>query len=132
MLTTIICIIALIIFGYLEYCTTKKCEINCLTLILATLAATGVLICVLLCAFTPYNGDYSSQEAMENEYVILTAKIDNGYYNDNALLTYDLVNDVREYNNNVISMQRTINSPWTSWFGRSWMRDLKTIDFPKA
>lgn len=131
MLITIISVICLLVFGYLEFKVDRVWEINPLTMIGCAVSATAVLICILLCIFTGYSVN-DTQEKMENDYATLVAKIDDGYYTDNALLTYDLVGDVKEYNATVISMQRTINSPWTNWFGRSWMRDLKTIDFPKT
>lgn len=47
-------------------------------------------------------------------------------------LTAELVHDVDEYNKLVISMRDTYNSEWTSWFGRSWMADLTTVEFPEG
>lgn len=98
-----------------------------------TFTGIGVLLAIILFFIylvnltTAFN---ENKDQMDQDYVILTQKIESDYWYGNPLLTTDLVNDVQEYNRLVKSMKDTYSSPWTSWFGRAWMMELNTIEIP--
>ena len=47
---------------------------------------------------------------------------------DSNIRTQDAMDKERA----LLEMRNTYNSEWTSWFGRSWMADLTTIEFPEG
>lgn len=101
-------------------------------LLLAVICAVGLIVCGAMCACTPFDNDVRTQDAMDKERMLLELRINDDYWRKDARLTAELVHDVDEYNELVISMRDTYNSEWTSWFGRSWMADLATVEFPEG
>lgn len=99
---------------------------------IAVCCAIGLIVCGAMCACTPFDSDLRTQDAMDKERMLLELRIDDDYWRKDARLTAELVHDVDEYNELVISMRKTYNSEWTSWFGRSWMADLTTVEFPEG
>lgn len=101
-------------------------------LLIAVCCAVGLIVCGAMCACTPFDSDLRTQDAMDKERMLLELRIDDDYWRKDARLTAELVHDVDEYNELVISMRKTYNSEWTSWFGRYWMADLTTVEFPEG
>ena len=131
MLTTILFVIVFIISASLCY-KFRNHDISMALLLLAVICAVGLIVCGAMCACTPYDSDLRTQDAMDKERMLLELRIDDDYWRKDARLTAELVHDVDEYNELVISMRKTYNSEWTSWFGRSWMADLATVEFPEG
>lgn len=131
MLTTILFIILFIISASLCYKFRNR-DISMAFLLIAVYCAIGLIVCGAMCACTPYDSDLRTQDAMDKERMLLELHIDDDYWRKDARLTAELVHDVDEYNELVISMRKTYNSEWTSWFGRSWMADLTTVEFPEG
>lgn len=131
MLTTILFIVVFIISASLCYKFRNR-DISMALFLLAVICAVGLIVCGAMCACTPYDSDLRTQDAMDKERMLLELRIDDDYWRKDARLTAELVHDVDEYNELVISMRKTYNSEWTSWFGRSWMADLTTVEFPEG
>ena len=131
MLITILFVIVFIISASLCY-KFRNHDVSMALLLLAVICAVGLIVCGAMCACTPYDSDLHTQDAMDKERMLLELRIDDDYWRKDARLTAELVHDVDEYNELVISMRKTYNSEWTSWFGRSWMADLTTVEFPEG
>lgn len=131
MLITILFIIVFIISASLCY-KFRNHDVSMALLLLAVICAVGLIVCGAMCACTPYDSDLRTQDAMDKERMLLELRINDDYWRKDARLTAELVHDVDEYNKLVISMRKTYNSEWTSWFGRSWMADLATVEFPEG
>lgn len=131
MLTTILFIVVFIISASLCYKFRNR-DISMAFLLIAVCCAAGLIVCGAMCACTPFDSDLRTQDAMDKERMLLELRIDDDYWRKDARLTAELVHDVDEYNELVISMRKTYNSEWTSWFGRSWMADLTTVEFPEG
>ena len=131
MLITILFVIVFIISASLCY-KFRNHDISMALLLLAVICAVGLIVCGAMCACTPYDSDLRTQDAMDKERMLLELRIDDDYWRKDARLTAELVHDVDEYNELVISMRKTYNSEWTFWFGRSWMADLATVEFPEG
>lgn len=131
MLTTILFIVVFIISASLGYKFRNR-DISMAFLLIAVCCAIGLIVCGAMCACTPYDSGLRTQDAMDKERMLLELRIDDDYWRKDARLTAELVHDVDEYNELVISMRKTYNSEWTSWFGRSWMADLATVEFPEG
>lgn len=131
MLITILFIIVFIISASLCY-KFRNHDVSMALLLLAVICAVGLIVCGAMCACTPYDSDLRTQDAIDKERMLLELRIDDDYWRKDARLTAELVHDVDEYNELVISMRKTYNSEWTSWFGRSWMADLATVEFPEG
>ena len=131
MLITILFVIVFIISASLGY-KFRNHDVSMALLLLAVICAVGLIVCGAMCACTPYDSDLRTQDAMDKERMLLELRINDDYWRKDARLTAELVHDVDEYNELVISMRKTYNSEWTSWFGRSWMADLATVEFPEG
>lgn len=131
MLTTILFIVVFIISASLCYKFRNR-DISMAFLLIAVCCAIGLIVCGAMCACTPYDSDLRTQDAMDKERMLLELRIDDDYWRKDARLTAELVHDVDEYNELVISMRKTYNSEWTSWFGRFWMADLAIVEFPEG
>lgn len=131
MLITILFVIVFIISASLCY-KFRNHDISMALLLLAVICAVGLIVCGAMCACTPFDTDVRTQDAMDKERMLLELRINDDYWRKDARLTAELVHDVDEYNDLVISMRDTYNSEWTSWFGRSWMADLTTVEFPEG
>lgn len=131
MLTTILFIVVFIISASLCYKFRNR-DISMVFLLIAVCCAISLIVCGAMCACTPFDSDLRTQDAMDKERMLLELRIDDDYWRKDARLTAELVHDVDEYNELVISMRKTYNSEWTSWFGRSWMADLTTVEFPEG
>lgn len=131
MLITILFVIVFIVSASLCY-KFRNHDISMALLLLAVICAVGLIVCGAMCACTPYDNDVRTQDAMDKERMLLELRINDDYWRKDARLTAELVHDVDEYNELVISMRDTYNSEWTSWFGRSWMADLTTVEFPEG
>lgn len=131
MLITILFVIVFIISASLCY-KFRNHDVSMALLLLAVICAVGLIVCGAMCACTPYDSDLRTQDAMDKERMLLELRINDDYWRKDARLTAELVHDVDEYNELVISMRKTYNSEWTSWFGRSWMADLTTVEFPEG
>lgn len=94
---------------------------------LAILLAIMLFFFGIICLATCFN---ESKEDMDQQYAVLTEKIEADYWYGNPILTTDLVNDIQEYNKLVKSMKNTYSNPWTSWFGRAWMMELQSVPIP--
>lgn len=131
MLTTILFVVVFIISASL--CDKfRNRDIFMAFLLIAVCCAGGLIVCGAMCACTPFDSDLRTQDAMDKERMLLELRIDDDYWRKDARLTAELVHDVDEYNELVISMRKTYNNEWTSWFGRSWMADLTTVEFPEG
>ena len=131
MLITILFVIVFIISASLCY-KFRNHDVSIALLLLAVICAVGLIVCGAMCACTPFDNDVRTQDAMDKERMLLELRINDDYWRKDARLTAELVHDVDEYNKLVISMRDTYNSEWTSWFGRSWMADLATVEFPEG
>lgn len=131
MLITILFVIVFIISASLCY-KFRNHDVSMALLLLAVICAVGLIVCGAMCACTPFDNDVRTQDAMDKERMLLELRINDDYWRKDARLTAELVHDVDEYNDLVISMRDTYNSEWTSWFGRSWMADLTTVEFPEG
>ena len=131
MLITILFVIVFIISASLCY-KFQNHDFSMALLLLAVICAVGLIVCGAMCACTPFDNDVRTQDAMDKERMLLELRINDDYWRKDARLTAELVHDVDEYNELVISMRDTYNSEWTSWFGRSWMADLTTVEFPEG
>lgn len=131
MLITILFVIVFIVSASLCY-KFRNHDISMALLLLAVICAVGLIVCGAMCACTPFDNDVRTQDAMDKERMLLELRINDDYWRKDARLTAELVHDVDEYNKLVISMRDTYNSEWTSWFGRSWMADLTTVEFPEG
>lgn len=131
MLITILFVIVFIVSASLCY-KFRNHDISMALLLLAVICAVGLIVCGAMCACTPFDTDVRTQDAMDKERMLLELRINDDYWRKDARLTAELVHDVDEYNELVISMRDTYNSEWTSWFGRSWMADLATVEFPEG
>lgn len=131
MLITILFVIVFIVSASLCY-KFRNHDISMALLLLAVICAVGLIVCGAMCACTPFDTDVRTQDAMDKERMLLELRINDDYWRKDARLTAELVHDVDEYNELVISMRKTYNSEWTSWFGRSWMADLATVEFPEG
>lgn len=131
MLITILFVIVFIISASLCY-KFRNHDVSMALLLLAVICAVGLIVCGAMCACTPFDNDVRTQDAMDKERMLLELRINDDYWRKDARLTAELVHDVDEYNELVISMRDTYNSEWTSWFGRSWMADLTTVEFPEG
>ena len=131
MLITILFVIVFIVSASLCY-KFRNHDISMALLLLAVICAVGLIVCGAMCACTPFDSDLRTQDAMDKERALLELRINDDYWRKDARLTAELVHDVDEYNELVISMRDTYNSEWTSWFGRSWMADLTTVEFPEG
>lgn len=131
MLTTILFIIVFIISAYLCHKFENR-DISMAFFLIAVCCAIGLIVCGAMCACTPFDSDLRTQDAMDKERALLELRINDEYWRKDARLTSELVHDVDEYNELVISMRNTYNNEWTSWFGRSWMADLTTVEFPEG
>lgn len=131
MLITILFVIVFILSASLCY-KFRNHDVSMVLLLLAVICAVGLIVCGAMCACTPYDSDLRTQDAMDKERMLLELRIDDDYWRKDARLTAELVHDVDEYNELVISMRKTYNSEWTSWFGRFWMADLTTVEFPEG
>lgn len=131
MLITVLFVIVFIISASLCY-KFRNHDVSMALLLLAVICAVGLIVCGAMCACTPFDTDVRTQDAMDKERMLLELRINDDYWRKDARLTAELVHDVDEYNELVISMRDTYNSEWTSWFGRSWMADLATVEFPEG
>lgn len=131
MLITVLFVIVFIISASLCY-KFRNHDVSMALLLLAVICAVGLIVCGAMCACTPFDTDVRTQDAMDKERMLLELRINDDYWRKDARLTAELVHDVDEYNDLVISMRDTYNSEWTSWFGRSWMADLTTVEFPEG
>lgn len=131
MLITILFVIVFIVSASLCY-KFRNHDISMALLLLAVICAVGLIVYGAMCACTPFDTDVRTQDAMDKERMLLELRINDDYWRKDARLTAELVHDVDEYNELVISMRDTYNSEWTSWFGRSWMADLTTVEFPEG
>ena len=131
MLITILFVIVFIISASLCY-KFRNHDFSLILLLIAVCCAVGLIVCGAMCACTPFDTDIRTQDAMDKERALLELRINDDYWRKDARLTAELVHDVDEYNELVISMRDTYNSEWTSWFGRSWMADLATVEFPEG
>lgn len=131
MLITVLFVIVFIISASLCY-KFRNHDVSMALLLLAVICAVGLIVCGAMCACTPFDDDVRTQDAMDKERMLLELRINDDYWRKDARLTAELVHDVDEYNELVISMRDTYNSEWTSWFGRSWMADLTTVEFPEG
>lgn len=131
MLITVLFVIVFIISASLCY-KFRNHDVSMALLLLAVICAVGLIVCGAMCACTPFDDDVRTQDAMDKERMLLELRINDDYWRKDARLTAELVHDVDEYNDLVISMRDTYNSEWTSWFGRSWMADLTTVEFPEG
>lgn len=131
MLITILFVIVFIVSASLCY-KFRNHDISMALLLLAVICVVGLIVCGAMCACTPFDTDVRTQDAMDKERMLLELRINDDYWRKDARLTAELVHDVDEYNELVISMRDTYNSEWTSWFGRSWMADLATVEFPEG
>lgn len=131
MLITVLFVIVFIISASLCY-KFRNHDVSMALLLLAVICAVGLIVCGAMCACTPFDDDVRTQDAMDKERMLLELRINDDYWRKDARLTAELVHDVDEYNKLVISMRDTYNSEWTSWFGRSWMADLATVEFPEG
>lgn len=131
MLTTILFVIGFIISASLCY-KFQNHDFSLILLLIAVCCAVGLIVCGAMCACTPFDSDLRTQDAMDKERALLELRINDDYWRKDARLTAELVHDVDEYNELVISMRDTYNSEWTSWFGRSWIADLATVEFPEG
>ncbi len=131
MLTTILFIMVFIVNASLCYKFRNR-DVSMLLLLIAVICAVGLIVCGAMCACTPFDDDVHTPDAMEKERALLELRINDDYWYQDARLTAELVHDVDEYNELVITMRDTYNSEWTSWFGRSWMADLTTVEFPEG
>lgn len=131
MLITILFVIVFIISASLCY-KFRNHDVSMALLLFAVICAVGLIVCGAMCACTPFDNDVRTQDAMDKERMLLELRINDDYWRKDARLTAELVHDVDEYNELVINMRDTYNSEWTSWFGRSWMADLATVEFPEG
>lgn len=132
MITTILFVIVFIISAYLCHKFRNNDSVSMIFLILTILCVVGLIVCGALCACTPFDSNVCTQEAMDKERMLLELRVNDDYWRKDARLTAELVHDIDEYNELVIGMRNTYNSEWTSWFGRSWMADLATVEFPEG
>lgn len=131
MLITILFVIVFIISASLCHKFENR-DISMAFFLIAVCCAIGLTVCGAMCACTPFDSDLRTQDAMDKERALLELRINDEYWRKDARLTSELVHDVDEYNELVISMRDTYNSEWTSWFGRSWMADLAIVEFPEG
>lgn len=131
MLITILFVIVFIISASLCHKFENR-DISMAFLLIAVCCAIGLTVCGAMCACTPFDSDLRTQDAMDKERALLELRINDEYWRKDARLTSELVHDVDEYNELVISMRDTYNNEWTSWFGRSWMADLAIVEFPEG
>ena len=132
MITTILFVIVLIISACLCHKFRNNDGVSMIFLTLTIFCIVGLIVCGALCSCTPFDSDICTQEAMDKERALLELRINDDYWRKDARLTAELVHDVDEYNELVISMRSTYNNEWTSWFGRSWMADLTTVELPEG
>lgn len=132
MITTILFVVVFIISACLCHKFRNNDGASMIFLTLTIFCIVGLIVCGALCACTPYDANLRTQEAMDKERALLELRINDDYWRKDARLTAELVHDVDEYNELVIEMRNTYNNEWTSWFGRSWMADLTTIEFPEG
>ena len=132
MITTILFVIVLIISVCLCHKFRNNDGASMIFLTLTVFCIVGLIVCGALCSCTPFDSDVRTKEAVDKERALLELRINDDYWRKDARLTAELVHDVDKYNELVIEMRNTYNSEWTSWFGRSWMADLTTIEFPKG
>ena len=131
MITTILFVIVLIISACLCHKFSNNDGVSMFFLMLTVFCIVGLIVCGALCACTPYDSNIRTKEAMDKERALLELRVNDDYWRKDARLTAELVHDVDEYNELVIEMRNTYNNEWTSWFGRSWMADLTTVEFPE-
>ena len=131
MITTILFVIVLIISACLCHKFSNNDGVSMFFLMLAVFCIVGLIVCGALCACTPYDANIRTKEAMDKERALLELRVNDDYWRKDARLTAELVHDVDEYNELVVEMRNTYNNEWTSWFGRSWMADLTTVEFPE-
>ena len=132
MITTILFVVVFIISACLCHKFRNNDGASMIFLTLTIFCIVGLIVCGALCSCTPFDPDVRTKEAMDKERALLELRVNDDYWRKDARLTAELVHDIDEYNELVIEMRNTYNSEWTSWFGRSWMADLTTIEFPEG
>lgn len=132
MIITILFVVVFIISACLCHKFRNNDGASMIFLTLTIFCVVGLIVCGALCSCTPFDSDVRTKEAMDKERALLELRVNDDYWRKDARLTAELVHDIDEYNELVIEMRNTYNSEWTSWFGRSWMADLTTIEFPEG
>ena len=69
------------------------------------------------------NNKMSDQVYVENEY-----KMADQYSDDFYLSRKGIFDDINEWNNSVIKIQKNNKSGWANWFIPNWVDDLKVFD----
>lgn len=132
----ILCVAVIIVlafvFNEIDKKQKKYCSIwEALSTICIISGAVGIM-CLVGGGLCNHYASYTSYLTLQEEYQSLVYKADafnQGLADDLGLNNNSLLNEIKDYNKQVISLHRNSSSPWLGIFYNSKVKELETIDY---
>ena len=132
MLTMICLVVGLIVCGIIAACCLNSYRDGaCLFgVIFGGLDIIGIIVLVLLTIeiIVVHVNPEGQLAAYQTEKAMLEYRLDQKeYLNDNNVGMTELMEDITEYNSNLIKAQHGLQSPWINWFYADYANELTPI-----
>lgn len=132
MLTMICLIVGLIVCGIIAACCLNSYRDGAFLfgVIFGGLDIIGIIVLVLLTIeiIVVHVNPEGQLAAYQTEKAMLEYRLDQKeYLNDNNVGMTELMEDITEYNSNLIEAQHGLQSPWVNWFYADYVNELTPI-----
>lgn len=132
MLTMICLVVGLIICGIIAICCLNCCrdwtDIFGAIFVVFDIIGTIVLVLLIIQIVVVHVNPEGQLAAHQSEKAMLEYRLDQKeYLNDNNVGMTELMEDITEYNSNLIKAQHGLQSPWVNWFYGSYANELTPI-----
>ena len=132
MLTMICLVVGLIVCGIIAVCCLNSYSdwADLFGVIFVVLDIIGIIVFALLTIqiIVVHVNPEGKLAAYQTEKAMLEYRLDQKeYLNDNNVGMTELMEDITEYNSNLIKAQHGLQSPWVNWFYGSYANELTPI-----
>lgn len=132
MLTVICLVVGLIVCGIIAVCCLNSYHdwADLFGVIFVVLDIIGIIVLALLIIqiIAVHINPEGKLAAYQTEKAMLEYRLDQKeYLNDNNVGMTELMEDITEYNSNLIKAQHGLQSPWINWFYADYANELTPI-----
>lgn len=128
MLTMICLVVGLIVCGIIAICCHDWTDIFGAIFVVFDIIGTIVLVLLIIQIVVVHVNSEGQLAAHQAEKAMLEYRLDQKeYLNDNNVGMTELMEDITEYNSNLIKAQRGFQNPWTNWFYADYVNELTPI-----
>lgn len=98
-----------------------------ISIVLGVLVALTLIVCTIMIIVVHINPE-GQLAAYQTEKAALEYRLDQKeYLNDNNVGMTELMEDITEYNSNLIEAQHGLKNPWVNWFYADYVNELTPI-----